>query len=291
MLTGLEDGLKAMREKKAGVDAPLKEIRLTAEMIKPESAVVANVSAKVMSAMADTAFFNKAAAALPSKISPHLVEVRAKVEGFRKLETSAQKNITSLKAASAKLETPLRKIRKAVSAGASKNLSIDLPKIKQGFKTGQIMAGHKSTEVNKASAAIRNYTSDSASQTTSAYISTGPSPLDFYMGFMIADMLSNHHDVNIPTPDPHVINDSLGIPDNIATDIGIDLGNLVPSLSDDALSGLSQSFNDISVGTIDVGSIDVSVPDFTMPDISIPDISIPDISVSIDVGGNFDFGS
>ena len=153
------------------------------------------------------------------------------------------------------------------------------------------MAGHKSKEVDKASAAIRNYTSDAPSQTSSVYVSSGPSPLDFYMGFMIADMLSNHHDVNIPTPDPHIINDSLGIPDGIATDIGIDLGNLAPSLSDDALSGLSQSFNDISVGNIDIGTVDVSVPDFTMPDISIPDISVPDISISVDVGGSFDFGS
>ncbi|MDE1152632.1 MAG: hypothetical protein PW788_08860 [Micavibrio sp.] len=278
--------IAGLKTQKAEYEAPLQEMRRAADAVVREETVITGVKSSIVKTLADAAVFDKAAAALPAKITPHLVEVRAKMEGFRKLGSSARKNIDGLKKASSKLEVHMPKLKKAVSRGATKNINVDLKQLKKGFTVSQTMARHKATEVSKASSSIRDY---SVGSSTSSYsVASGPSALDFYMGFMIADMLSSHNDVNISTPDPHVINDSLGIPDSIATDIGINLDGLAPSLSDDAMSGLSGAFNDSSIGNIDVGNIDISVPDFSMPDISIPDISIPDISIDVG-GGGMDF--
>jgi hypothetical protein len=127
------------------------------------------------------------------------------------------------------------------------------------------------------------------------------------MGFMIADMLHHsHHDhghavaaaadagesvsaaaaSSAAAIDPSVINDTLGIPENIATDMNLDLDNLAPALSDADLSSLGDSFN--GAAGLDLGNVDVG--SFEVPEISVPDINIDIGNIDVGGGGGFDFG-
>ena len=281
------------------VEAPLKEIRDAAEGVFTEQQIAEGMKLQVTGLLADRDFFNKLAIDMGGAFPSSAVELRAKLEGFDKLEDGANKSIKGLQSASANLDKHMYKINKAANKKPYMDVKVDVEKIKKGYNAQAVLATHKAEEIKKASTSIDTY----SGPVSPVYV--GYNPLDFYMGFMISDMLNHsHHDHGHAVAaaadagsgltdaasaasaiDPAVINDTLGIPDNIATDMNLDLDNLTPALSDSELSSLGDSFND-AAGNLDVGSLDVG--SFDVPDISVPDISI-DIG-SIDVGGGFDFG-
>ncbi len=286
---------QALVAERKEVEKPLAEIRETASGVFTEQQIAEGMKLQVAGLLADRDFFNKLASEMGPSFPAAAVELRAKLEGFDKLEDGANKSIKGLESASANLDKHMYKLDKAARKKPSHDVKIDLDPIKKGYNAQVILATHKADEIKKASKSIDTYSGPSAP------VYVGYSPLDFYMGFMIADML-NHHDHSHAAAaaavdaghsvsdaataiDPSVINDTLGIPDNIATDMNLDLDNLAPALSDADLSSLGDSFND-AAGNLDVGSLDVG--SFDVPD--MPDFSIPDIDVgSIDVGG-FDVG-
>jgi len=288
----------AIVAQKLEVEKPFREMKSVAEKVLTEEQIARGIKADVLKLLQNRDSFNATAKALGNKFPAHAVELRAKTEGFDKLEAGARKSIDGLKATTKKLRDPMDKLNKAVSRKPGMNINMDLGKTKKGVKAQQTLAKHKAAEIKKASDSIGKYETPSGSP---APVYLGPDPLDIYLGFMIADMLSHHHHHDVVTTaagaatdaassvavteavqsvDPSVINDTLGIPDNIAADAGIDVGNLAPELSSAELSGLDGAFNDVS--GIDVGNIDVGT--FEVPD--IPDISVPDI----DVGGGLDLG-
>lgn len=289
---------QALIAERKEVEKPLAEIRETASGVFTEQQIADGMKLQVAGLLADRDFFNKLASEMGPAFPSAAVELRAKLEGFDKLEDGANKAIKGLESASKNLDKHMYKLDKAARNKPSHDVKIDLDKIKKGYNAQAVLATHKAGEIKKASTSIDTYSGPSSP----TYV--GYSPLDFYMGFMIADMLNHsHHDhghavaaaadagtsvseaaSSAALVDPAVINDTLGIPDNIATDMNLDLDNLAPALSDADLSSLGDSFNGaagLDLGNVDVGSFDV-------PDISIPDISI-DVG-SIDVGGGFDFG-
>lgn len=280
------EATKAVVARKDEVEKPHSEMQALAEKVKSNDEIAEGLTHKLTDLLDNRDFFCRAVASLGQDFPQEPIEMRAKIEGIGKLVQSTRNTITSLKQSGAKLEKNLPKLRKAASRGVRKNINVDLPKIKKGFKAQQAMAKHKAAEVRKASKSMKDY---SGSSTSSGPIYVAPDPLDFYMGFMLADMLSHHHH-HVDTaasavssmPDPAVLNEAIGIPDNVAADVGLDLDNLSPSLSDAELGDLSGAFND--AGSIDVGDIgnvdlDVDVPDFEMPDLG-------DVG---DVFGGFDF--
>lgn len=291
---------QSIKAEKAEYEAPLREIQKTAEGVFTEQQIAEGMKLQVTGLLADRDFFNKLAVDMGDAFPSSAVELRAKLEGFDKLEDGANKSIKGLQSASANLDKHMYKLNKAANKKPYMDVKVDVEKIKKGYNAQAVLATHKAEELKKASKSIDTYSGPSSP----TYV--GYNPLDFYMGFMIADMLNHsHHDHGHavaaaaeagnsgPTEaassaaaiDPAVINDTLGIPDNIATDMNLDLDNLAPSLSDSDLSSLGDSFND-AAGNLDVGSLDVG--SFDVPDISVPDISI-DVG-NIDVGGGFDFG-
>ncbi|HYD17523.1 MAG TPA: hypothetical protein VEF76_03495, partial [Patescibacteria group bacterium] len=277
-------------------EVPLKEMSAVAEGVYTEQAIAEGLKLQVVGLLEDRDFFNKVATELKDVFPASAVELRAKLEGFDKLEAGARASIKGLKSATEKLDKHMYKIRQGASRKPYHDVKVDLEKTEKAFKAQQVLANHKAQEITKASKRIDTY---SAPPTV---VYTNNSPLDFYMGFMIADMLGHSHhshdhaasaaaaagdssspvatDAGVPagqdlfTPgadplpvdsipavdsvDPSVLNDTLGIPDDIAAGANLDLDNLSPSLSDSDLSslGLGDTFND-AAGNIDVGTIDV----------------------------------
>lgn len=291
---------RSIKAEKAEVEAPLKEIRETASGVFTEQQIADGMKLQVAGLLADRDFFNKLASEMGPAFPVAAVELRAKLEGFDKLEDGANKAIKGLESASSNLDKHMYKLDKAARNKPSHDVKIDLDKIKKGYNAQAVLATHKAGEIKKASNSIDTYSGPSSP----TYV--GYNPLDFYMGFMIADMLNHsHHDhghavaaaadagnsvseaaSSAAAIDPSVINDTLGIPDNIATDMNLDLDNLAPALSDADLSSLGDSFN--GAAGLDLGNIDVGT--FSVPDISIPDINIDVGSIDVGGGGGFDFG-
>ena len=273
------------------VEKPFREMQGVAPRVQTEEQVVQGLKQNLLSLLEDRDSFNETVKALGTKFPAHAVELRAKVEGFTKLEAGARKSIEGLEATTKKLNEPIYNLDKAVSHKPGMDIKTDLDKTQKGVKVQQTLAKHKAEEIKKASTSIGKY--DGASSSGPVYV--GIDPLDIYLGFMIADMLSHdhHHHVgeaasaavtDVATPaaafdgvDASVVNDTLGIPDNVAADVGLDMDNLTPDLSGMDLSGLDGAFNDVA--GIDVGTLEV-------PD--IPDISVPDIDLDIDVGSVFE---
>ena len=277
------------------VEKPFREMQGVAAKVLTEEQVVQGLKQNLLSLLEDRDSFNETVKALGKEFPAHAVELRAKVEGFTKLEAGARKSIEGLQATTKKLNEPISKLDKAVSRKPGMDIKMDLDKTRKGVKAQQTLAKHKAAEIKKASTSIGKYDGS----TSSGPVYAGIDPLDIYLGFMIADMLSHnhHHHVGavteaastaavdagshaaaLETVDASVVNDTLGIPDNVAADVGLDVDHLTPELSGAELSGLDGAFNDVS--GIDVGNIDVGT--FEVPD--IPDISVPDV----DVGSVFD---
>lgn len=281
------EATKAVVARKDEVEKPHLEMQQLWEKVKSNDEIAEGLTHKLTDLLDDRAFFCRAVASLGQDFPQQPIETRSKIEGMGKLVQSTRNTITSLKQSGAKLEKNLPKLRKAASKGSRKNINIDLPKIKKGFKAQQTMAKHKAAEVRKASTSMKDYKGGSSS---GPYYSA-PDPLDFYMGFMIADMLTHHHhhaadaaaSVASSAPDPAVLNEAIGIPDNVAADAGLDLDNLSPSLSDAEMGDLSGAFND--AGSLDVGDIG----NVDVPDVDVPDFDMPDLGDIGDVFGGFDF--
>jgi hypothetical protein len=281
------EAVKAVVARKDEVEKPYREMEMLSERVKSNDEIAEGLTGKLTDLLDNRDFFCRAVASLGQDFPQQPIEMRAKIEGMGKLVQSTRNTITSLKQSGAKLEKNLPKLRKAASRGVRKNINVDLPKIKKGFKAQQTMAKHKAAEVRKASKSMKDY---SGSSTSSGPIYVAPDPLDFYMGFMLADMLSHHHH-HVDTaasalssaPDPAVLNEAIGIPDNVAADAGLDLDTLTPSLSDADMGDLSGAFND--AGSIDVGDIG----NVDIPDVDVPDFDMPDLGDVGDVFGGFDF--
>ncbi|MEZ0260351.1 MAG: hypothetical protein ACAH80_05035 [Alphaproteobacteria bacterium] len=283
------EATKAVVARKDEVEKPHLEMQQLAEKVKSNDDIAEGLTHKLTDLLDDRAFFCRAVASLGQEFPQAPIEMRSKIEGMGKLVQSTRNTVTSLRQSGAKLEKNLPKLRKAASKNSRKNINVDLPKIKKGFKAQQTMAKHKAAEVRKASTSMKDYSGSSSG----GPIYSAPDPLDFYMGFMIADMLTHHHhhaDVASSAasavssaPDPAVLNEAIGIPDNVAADAGLDLDNLSPSLSDAEMGDLSGAFND--AGSLDVGDIG----NVDVPDVDVPDFEMPDLGDIGDVFGGFDF--
>lgn len=279
---------KELIKQKLEAEKPYREIENVAAKVVTEEQVVEKLKAEMLGMLEDRAFFNKAAAAMGESFPAHAIELRAKLEGFDKLEAGARKSIKELEDTNRKLQEPMSKLNKAISKKPGMNINVDLDKANKGVKAQQTLAKHKAGEIKKANKSINDY--KHSGSYNGAYVAGDM--LDMYLNFMIIDMLvhghgHHHHAAEAlgSGVDPAVVNETLGISGEVAADVGIpDVDALTPALSGDELAGLGDAFNGaaVDVGDIDVGAIEV--PDFELPDFEIPDISLPDI----DLGGIFD---
>lgn len=285
-----------LAEQKLAVEKPLREIKATAAKVQTEEQIVKNVKNDILALLKDRNNFNKAVKALGPRFPAHAVELRAKLEGFDKLQAGARKSIEGLKETTKQLRKPMSDLNKAVSRKPSMKIKMNLPKTSQKVKAQQVLARHKASEIKKAGGALGKYEtpkSRPSSGSSSGPYYAGPDPLDIYMGFMIADMLSHshHHHAHGATEvaasaasvDASVLNDTIGISPDVAAGAGVDLENLSPDLSAVELEGLGGAFNDASLdlGNLDVGDIGVGDLDLGGLDISMPDIDFG----GIDIGG------
>lgn len=280
---------KDLIKQKLEVEKPYREIESVAAKVVTEEQVIDKLKTEMLGMLEDRALFNKAAAAMGESFPAHAIELRAKLEGFDKLEAGARKSIRELEDTNRKLQEPMSKLNKAVSKKPGMNINVDLDKAKKGVKGQQALAKHKASEIKKANKSINDY--KHSGSYNGGYVVADA--LDIYLSFMIIDMLidGTSHAVGAGVEalgggvDPAVVNETLGISGEVAANVGIpDVDALTPTLSGDELAGLGDAFNGaaVDVGDIDVGAIEV--PDFELPDFEIPDISLPDI----DLGGIFD---
>ena len=304
-LPDAKSATQALVAERKEVEKPLAEIRETASGVFTEQQIADGMKLQVAGLLADRDFFNKLASEMGPAFPVAAVELRAKLEGFDKLEDGANKAIKGLQSASSNLDKHMYDLDKAANKKPYKETNVTdqkLQEIKQSYGAQAVLARHKASEIKKASTSIDTYSGPSAP------VYVGYDPLDFYMGFMIADML-HHHDhghavaaasveagnsvsaAAATAVDPAVINDTLGIPGNIAADANLDLGNLSPALSDADISSLGDSFNDVA-GNLDIGSIDIGNIDVDVGSLDLGDLDFGDIGGTItDAMDGMDFGS
>lgn len=258
-LAATQDERADVVEKRDAAKAVLSEMRDTDAKVFSEQKLRADLTKEIVTAMEDAGRFGKIAKSLEGSFPQLLLEQRAKIEQFAKLQQSAQKTIGAVNDANKKLSVHMPKLKKAVSRQPSKKISIDLDGIRQSFKPLQKGVKAQASQVKQRSTSVSKYRYKPvpASSTGSAVPAGGIDALDIVMIAMVLDMA----------------NDIPNVPD-------VDVGGSF----NDAVSG-------IDAASVDVGNIDVSVPDISVPDISVPDISVPDISIDTssfsDFGGGF----
>jgi hypothetical protein len=237
-----------------------KLVQLAGKMVS-DDVVAERVANEIIVALDNPDTFNAAVRALPNAFDDYIVESRAKADALTKFEAETQDKIDALKTASKGLEKHLPKLRKAGSS--NKDIQIDLIAIRKAMNAQRAMARHSASETKRAGEKIRDFAHRSVEAT--AYVAANA--LDIYTQFLIIDMISD----SFAGPDAHAVNAVLGIPADIATGAGIDLGKLMPDFRHD-MSGLTESikdtFNGVSFDTDAFGTLDK----FEMPDIDTSSI-------------------
>ena len=265
-----------------------KSVQVISARIESEDSIITDLSGKAIKMLDDPSVFNRSVLALNEKMPVSVVEVRAKIEGFKKIERGMQLRANSLRKASGQLERQLPKIRKGVRRNGSRKVSVDLDKVKKTFRAVQKSNAHTAGEMRKASASIGGYSSGGRAQrgpqsTGSGSVVYGADPIGFYMDMMILDMLihDHHHgDAATNAPDAQSVHSVIGLSDGVTQDANIDMNDLSPDVScNDAVDGLSGDFNDSSC--LDVGSLGGDIPDVDVGGFSGSDFG---------GGGGADFG-
>lgn len=243
-------------EKRDAAQAVLADMRQTDAGVFSEQKLREDLKKEIVTAMADAGRFGKIAKSLEGSFPQLLLEQRAKIEQFAKLQEGAEKTIRTVDDANKKLTVHMPKLKKAVSRQPSKKISIDLDGIRQSFRPLQKGVKAQAVQVKQRGAAVSKYRYQPAQVSGStAAPAGGIDALDIVMIAMIVDMA---HDMP-------------GVPD-------------IGGSFNDAVSGIEATGMDVAIP--DVGNIDISVPDISVPDISVPDISIDTSSFS-DFGGGF----
>ena len=274
---GVLDKHTKLLQQTAKVTITYKSVQAIGAKVESEDSIIADLSGRMIKMLEDPVVFNKAAQALQDKMPKELVEVRAKIEGFKRIERGMHLRANSLRKASGQLEKQLPKLRKAVRKNGSKKVTVDLDKIRKTFRATQKSNTHTAAEMRKATASIADFKSDKAASRSPSTVSSSPSyssgPLDFYVNMMIFDMLihdHHHHDIAASAPDEQSVQSIMGD----AT----------------GMDGLSGDFNDVSGGA-DLGGIDADMADMGSMDIDTSSFDVPDIGGGFDAGGGgFDFG-
>lgn len=242
----------AVVEKRDAAQAVLSDMRDTDGKVFSEHKLRADLTKEIVTAMEDAGRFGKIAKSLEDSFPQLLLEQRAKIEQFAKLQESAQKTIGVVNDANKKLSVHMPKLKKAVSRQPSKKISIDLDGIRQSFKPLQKGVKAQASQVKQRSTSVSKYRYQPAQVSGSAAPAGGIDALDIVMIAMIMDMA----------------NDMPNVPD-------VDVGGSF----NDAVSGIDSASFDVP----DLSRIDVSVPDISVPDISIDTGSFS----SFDSGGSF----
>ena len=243
---------EAVVEKRDAAQVVLSEIRQTDAQVFSEQKLRADLTKEIVTAMEDAGRFGKIAKSLEDSFPQLLLEQRAKIEQFAKLQESAEKTIGVVSDANKKLSVHMPKLKKAVSRQPSKKISIDLDGIRQSFKPLQKGVKAQASHVKQRGVSVSKYRYQPMQVSGSAVPAGGIDALDIVMIAMVLDMA----------------NDIPNVPD-------VDIGGSF----NDAVSGIDAASFDVA----DLSRLEISVPD-----ISVPDISIDTSSFSgFDGGGSF----
>lgn len=286
--------LKSLGSKKETYSGIISEMATVQTKIVDETEAKSTLGSKIVVLLAKTPVFEAVAKALAGKMPEDIIESRAKIQAYRKIEDGLNVRKQTLTKASKELGQGVTKLKEAVRRKPNMEIKkINLPKIQQGMKAQQVMGKQAAVEMRKANASIRSFKAANApkqlrAQTaspaassslspSSSYAPSTYSPLDMYVDMMVWHMIFDS--IGHSSPDTHTVNSVMGISENVASSGGIDLASLTPDFSADVTAGLSASDMNFDVGSvIDSISFDMpafELPSFEMPD--MPDISFPDI--------------
>ena len=232
---------------------------LSAQM-KSEKQMSDILKAKIISDARHKDQFDNLLRNFPTQVPEYLVETRAKIDAYDKLEASAKTQAKQLKDMAAPIEKKMPDLRKAARSSQSRNVSLDMDKIEIAFGNAQINAKKNAEQAKTVKDKVGKYdrTYDGGS-----YDRTSGNLLDIYTNMMIYDMMLD-----------------IGGSDMSS----LDLSDLTSDLSGMS-SDLSSVFNSINADLSDVST--------SLSEIQIPDLGsiLSDISSSMDSwGGGFDSG-
>lgn len=285
--------VKSYGSKKETYNSIILEIATAQSKVIDETEAKSTLGSKIVVLLAKTPVFDAVAQALAGKMPEDIIESRAKIQAYRKIEDGLNVRKKTLTKASKELGQGVMKLREAVRRKPNMDIKkINLPKIQQGMKAQQVMGKQAAVEMRKANASIRSFKAANApkqlraqtaspaaaSSSSSSYTPATYSPLDLYVDMMVWHMIFDSVGAH-SCPDTHTVNSVMGISENVASTGGIDLANLTPDFSSDVVAGLSASDLNFDVGSV-LDSMSFDLPSFEMPSFELPDlpdISFPDI--------------
>lgn len=201
----------------------------------------------------------------PEAVPEYLVEVRAKMDAYDKLEANAREQAKQLKEMAKPIESKLPNLKSAARKPGATVKDVDLDAIENTLKQARENAKKNAEQVKKTKGKVNDY--DRRYDTSTTPLDVVVSALDIYTDIMIYDMLLDLSDGKL---------DGHG-----------GFGDFLPSLGS-ALSaggGISDVFNSISFDQLDISE--------TLSKIELPDVGgfLSDIGNSVgDIfDGGFDF--
>lgn len=218
---------------------------LSAQM-KSEKQMSDILKAKIISDARHKDQFDNLLRNFPTQVPEYLVETRAKIDAYDKLEASAKTQAKQLKDMAAPIEKKMPDLRKAARSSQSRNVSLDMDKIETAFGDAQKNAKKNAEQVKKGKEKVTNYDRRYDASTMSRDVAV--SALDAYTDILMYDMLFDMMDGKL---DGHG-----GLFNG-----GLDLGDALSSVGSD----LSNTFNTVSFDTSDIAE--------TLSKIEMPDVS------------------
>ncbi len=249
-------------EQQALKEAPGNIKKLNAKL-KSDDQIQALVTNTIINDARDKSVFDALTAQFLSHVPEYLVEVRAKIDAYDKLEASAREKAKQLKEMAKPIESKLPKLKSAAGKPGATLKDIDLDAIEGALKQAQENAKKNAEQVKKGKEKVTTY--DRRYDTSTMALDVAVSALDTYTSLLMYDMLFDMMDGKL---DGHG-----GLFNG-----GLDLGDALSGVG----SGFSNVFNTVSFDTFDISE--------TLSKIEMPDVSGLMDGVS-DVFGNIADGA
>lgn len=225
------------------------------------------LAGRIAHALMDESFAQSVAEKVDSEITKDPLTIALKARSLQTLSTSLDEQIKTVDNTISSLEKPMSKLKKGKRHRPSKTIDVDAKDISKKVNGLSIYSTYKATSLAKSRKAV------------STFYHQGDMMLmnNMMLFWMISDC----------QVDAAFANDSLGLTQDVATQLNIDTDTLVPDIAE-TLGNIDKidlgDFNLSDLGNIDVANID----DFNVDvgNVDVGNFSVPDVSISTsDFGG------
>lgn len=217
-----KENLAMLEEQLAVIKAPYDKMDALEKSIVSESQAKTNMADRIWHALLSDDALNTAAKAIPALIPAALICRRAGSRMYAGMISQLEPCVADMKKIHKELDSPIDKLEGAIRYDYDDDIDVNLNKIEGVCDASRDKALYMAKELGQAFVTARSI----QEPTAGAAAGYQESPVNFMTYYLIQQMLAGPQ-----KSDAYAINETIGIPDSLAKNLGIILGSLKPAMA------------------------------------------------------------